>query len=113
MNVGAKIRDARIAKGLTQEQLGDLIGVQKSAVAKYENGRVVNIKRSTLKKISSVLEIKPSELFFEDDKTDVAVDIVVRLGKDKEFCELVKMLNTLDSEQLSSVKAMLSAFLKQ
>ena len=47
MEIGEKIRNARLAKGLTQEELGKLVGLQKSAIAKYENGRVVNIKRST------------------------------------------------------------------
>lgn len=65
MNIGEKIRAARLAKGMTQEELGEILGVQKSAIAKYENGRIVNIKRSTLKKISDVLGIRPSELIYE------------------------------------------------
>lgn len=65
MDIGSKIRRARLAKGMTQETLGELLGVQKSAIAKYENGRVVNIKRSTLKKISDILDIPASELIFE------------------------------------------------
>lgn len=68
MNVGNKIKAARIAKGMTQEELGKHLGVQKSAIAKYESGRVVNIKRSTLKKISDILEIRPSELIFDEHK---------------------------------------------
>ena len=67
MDVGTKIKAARIAKGLTQEQLGEILGVQRSAVAKYENGRVVNIKRSTLKKISDVLDIPPVELINNEE----------------------------------------------
>lgn len=62
MNIGEKIKKARLEKGFTQEELGKLIGVQKSAVAKYESGRVVNIKRSVLAKISKVLSIPPIEL---------------------------------------------------
>lgn len=65
MNIGAKIKEARLAKGMTQEELGEILGVQKSAIAKYESGRVVNIKRTTLKKISDVLEIPPFELVFD------------------------------------------------
>lgn len=67
MDVGQKIREARQAKGMTQEELGAFLGLQKSAIAKYESGRVVNIKRSTLKKISDVLGIRPSELIFEGE----------------------------------------------
>ena len=50
MNIGDKIRNARINKGMTQEELGKALGVQKSAIAKYEKGRVVN--RGNLRKES-------------------------------------------------------------
>jgi transcriptional regulator with XRE-family HTH domain len=69
MNIGEKIRKARKEKGMTQEELGELLGIKKSAVAKYENGRVQNIKRSTLKRISAILDIPPSELIFEKPRT--------------------------------------------
>lgn len=65
MEVGEIIKEARLEKGLTQEELGKLVGVQKSAIAKYENGRVVNIKRSTLKMLASVLDLKGSDLIEE------------------------------------------------
>lgn len=71
MNIGEKIKRARIEKGYTQEELGNLIGVQKSAVAKYEKGRVVNIKRSVLAKISKVLEIPPVELVSDIEEKPV------------------------------------------
>lgn len=67
MNIGEKIRNARIERGMTQQELGELIGVKNSAIAKYESGRVVNIKRSTLKKIADILGMHPYELIFEDD----------------------------------------------
>lgn len=71
MNIGEKIKKARLEKGYTQEELGNLIGVQKSAVAKYEKGRVVNIKRSVLAKISKVLEIPPVELVSDIEENPV------------------------------------------
>ena len=117
VNIGEKIKTARIAKGLTQEQLGELLGLQKSAVAKYENGRVVNIKRSTLQKISEVLGIRPAELITDNlqesqKRNDVISDIILKLRTDDDFLSLVKVLYPLEKEQLLSVKQMLSAFLK-
>ena len=38
--LGSRIREARKERGLTQEALGEQAGIQKSAVAKYENGRI-------------------------------------------------------------------------
>ena len=38
--LGSRIREAREERGLTQEALGEKAGIQKSAVAKYENNRI-------------------------------------------------------------------------
>lgn len=73
MNIGEKIKNARLSKGYTQEELGQMIGVQKSAIAKYESGRVVNIKRSTIQKLSDILGIRPSELIVEEQKDTTPV----------------------------------------
>ena len=74
MSIGHKIKSARLAKGYTQEELGQMLGVQKSAIAKYESGRVVNIKRSTLKKISEILDIKTSELISEEKEISTVTE---------------------------------------
>ena len=42
---GERIKKLRKEKGLTQQQIGEMLGVQKSAIAKYENVRVPNLKR--------------------------------------------------------------------
>ena len=73
MNVGQKIKEARKAKGMTQTELGEKIGVQKSAVSKWERGETQNIKRSVLKKLSHYLDIPPVELIEETkNRTDEA-----------------------------------------
>ena len=117
MNVGEKIKAARLRKGYTQEELGKMIGVQKSAVAKYESGRVVNIKRSTLKKLSEVLGIPPVELVDGvpeevQKNNDIMADIIVRMRTDEDFFEAVQTLNGLDQAKLSGVMQMLQAFNK-
>ncbi len=66
--MGNRIRDLRLAAGLTQEQLGEKVGLQKSAIAKYENGKTENMKRSVIQKMAEVLGVSPSYLMgFEDD----------------------------------------------
>ena len=118
MNVGEKIRIERINKGLTQEQLGKALGVQKSAIAKYEKGRVVNIKRSTLKKLSDILGIAPSELIFDfyveekQKKDDVQADIILKMRTDTEFMSAVETLYKLDKDKLQSINQMLNTLFK-
>ena len=107
MDIGGKIRAARLAKGMTQEELGEALGLQKSAIAKYENGRVVNIKRSTLKKISDVLGIRPSELIFaeEIEKNPVALaDRHFEMVSDPDLNEIFDDFRNLDPAQKQLVK---------
>lgn len=67
MDMASRIKERRISMGYTQEELADKLGLQKSAIAKYENGRVTNIKRSTIAKMAIVLDCSPSYLMgFED-----------------------------------------------
>ena len=102
MDIGAKIKAARIEKGMTQEELGDILGVQKSAVAKYENGRIVNIKRSTLKKISDVLGIPPFELVFDEEAKKNPVGTAERhfeILMDEDISDIFDDFKTLDAAQ--------------
>ena len=68
MEIGQKIRKARLAKNMTQEELGKVVGLQKSAIAKYESGRVVNIKRSTIQKLALALDLRGSDLIIENSE---------------------------------------------
>ena len=72
MNVGQKIKEARKAKGMTQTELGEKVGVQKSAVSKWERGETQNIKRSVLQKLSYYLDLQPVELIDNKSSTDVS-----------------------------------------
>ena len=62
MNMGERIKQLRLANGLTQEELGKHIGVQKSAIRKYEKNEVKNMKRSTIETLSKLFKVSPSYL---------------------------------------------------
>lgn len=59
MTPGERIRELRKKRKMTQEQLGNVIGVQKAAIQKYEKGTVQNIKRASLIKLAEVLDTTP------------------------------------------------------
>ena len=74
MATGERIRQLRIQHQMTQEELGAKVGVQKAAIYKYENGLIVNLKRSTLEKLAIVLETTPTYLMgLEDDENDSSI----------------------------------------
>ena len=121
--LGTKIKKARKAKGLTQDDLGNMLGLKKSAIAKYECGRVVNLKQETIKKLCDILDLSPDDLILDHDDTlkkedeekttpqgDV-LDVILRLHQDSEFFNLVKKLSTLDNKQFIAVQKMIEAFI--
>lgn len=48
-DIGKKIKMLRESHHLTMEEFGNRIGVQKSAVNKYEKGMVDNLKSTTIR----------------------------------------------------------------
>ena len=103
MEVGQKIKEARLAKGLTQEELGNMIGLQKSAIAKYENGRVVNIKRSTLQKLAQALGLRGSDLIIESNPIEAA-ELSAKVLLDGELMEAIEKYYTLSAEKRKIVR---------
>lgn len=66
MTLGEKIRTLRHENGMSMEELAHLLGVQRSAVNKYEKGIVVNLKRSTIASLARIFNVSPS-YFLDDD----------------------------------------------
>lgn len=81
---GTRIKKLRKEKGLTQEQLGNLLGVKKSAIAKYENNRVENLKKETIQKLSDIFEV-PASYFLGIEEVNspiIANSIIIPLYND-------------------------------
>ena len=57
---GTRIKELRIIAGMSQEELGRRIGVQRAAVNKYEIGTVQNIPLKTIEKIADIFEVSPT-----------------------------------------------------
>ncbi len=97
MNVGEYIRKLRIENGLSQSDLGKIIGVQRAAVQKWECGRVQNLKRETIKKLSELFNVSPSTFITEEDETDL--QIVISDQTIKIYERIKKIREELDMSQ--------------
>lgn len=60
--VGSKIKEYRNKKGLTQKQLGKIIGKEDNTISNYETG-TINIEQDTIFAISRALDIRIDDLF--------------------------------------------------
>ena len=72
MTMGDRIKALRLEHHMTLEELGKVIGVQKSAIRKYEAGQVENIKRSSIERLARVFDVSPGYLMFGEDKQESA-----------------------------------------
>jgi len=113
MKMSEMIRSLRIENGLTQEELAFKLGLQKSAIAKYESGKVENIKRSIIQEMANIFSVSPSELmgWQEEEKTADALVLVMESEQlqlvvekssnlsDKSIKRLMKYIDLLQDEE--------------
>lgn len=59
MGAGDKLKELRISKGFTLEELGQKVGVGKSTIRKWEQGMIANIKADKVQKLADALEVDP------------------------------------------------------
>ena len=80
-NIGLMIRNERLRKGLTQEDLGERIGVGKSQISKIESGKGLTIK--TVTKVWLLILLQPSmnlprlTIFLSAKRTIILYDLKV------------------------------------
>lgn len=109
MGMAERIKERRIFMGFTQEELGSRLGLQKSAIAKYENGRVENIKRSVIADMATVLNCSPAYLMGWDAQPTMShrkkgVSIPV-LGRVAAGLPMEAIENIIDTEEISEEMA--------
>lgn len=87
-----RIKECRQKNNLTQEELANKLGLKKSAIAKYENGRVENIKRNIIEEMAKIFDVKPSYLMGWD--SNITIDI---RNKEDTYKTLLAYYNALSN----------------
>ena len=93
-----RIKDLRQAQGLTQEELGKKLNVQKSAISKYEKGIVIP-NGDVLKRLSAIFNVS----------TDYLLDNEVSCSEkySEEETQLLADYRYLDKEGKNLVRSMM------
>lgn len=89
MTMGEIIKSLRLKANMTQEELGNKLGVQKSAVRKWEKGEVENIKRSTIQSMSNLFQVSPTYIMGLEE-WDEKYNKNDKLAKEVHLCELIE-----------------------
>jgi transcriptional regulator with XRE-family HTH domain len=98
---GEKLKTARLAAGMTQEELAEKCGMKKQSISRYENSeREPNIR--TAKKLADALNISLESL---------AVESLADLTSEQE--QLITLCQQLNSDQIDFAKALLKQIIAQ
>lgn len=96
---GLRLRNIRIRKGMSQEQLAKAIGLEtKAAISKIELG-VIDCNSSKIQKIAKALGVNPSEFFCKS--SDSYEEYLPYLAKASEGT-LASVRKLLDMPEVSS-----------
>ena len=102
MDTGTKIKALRASAGMTQEELGKLLGVKRAAINKYETGIIVNLKRSTIEKLCKIFNVTPQFLLDDDyipeEKVETKVEPAAPSGFSNEERLILAFFDELNDE---------------
>lgn len=65
-----RIKELRKEKGLTLEQVAEVVGVGKSTVRKWETGMIANMRRDKIASLAKALGTTPAYLMGWKEKTE-------------------------------------------
>jgi len=99
--VGDRIRRRRILMGLTQDQLGESLGISYQQIQKYETG-ANRVSAGRLYLIANRLDVSPG-WFFDPVKSDASSEDFDELGSSRLLMEFVRSFARIKDERLKSI----------
>ncbi|QDS37992.1 helix-turn-helix domain-containing protein [Brevibacillus brevis] len=112
MILGQRLRSCRKAKKLTQKNLSEILGLNRSTYAKYETGDN-EPDNDTLQKLANFFEVTVDYLLGRDN-SQYATDELGELLNDPDISpedkELLKQIQYLPADKKRLVKELLAAF---
>ena len=67
VKIGIRLKETRIERGYTQEELGKALGINKSTVQRYETGKIIKLKLPVIEAFAKYLYVNPAWLVFKSD----------------------------------------------
>lgn len=110
MTLGEKIRKRRIELNMTMDDLGNAIGVQRSAINKYEKGMITDMKRSTIHALAKALQVSPLYLLDDDNGDDERLEA---LHQNPQLGLLFDRSRKMSSEDVEFMLQMADRILKE
>ena len=104
MKIHEKVKALRKKKGLTQQELADILGLHLAHTNRPENGHL-QPSLEVLKKLIHVLEVS-ADYLLDDSSDEVEVKI-----EDKSLAQKIQLIEQLDPEDRNVVNCVIDAML--
>lgn len=75
IEIGKRIHNARTLKKYTLDEVAKKIGVAKSTIQRYENGKITKIKLPVIDSIANALAVNPAWLVGKSDEMEIHTPI--------------------------------------
>lgn len=97
--LGKRIKEIRLAKNLTQEQLSELTNIGSSSISKIESG-IYHPTDDNLEKIANALKVEPYKLYMYEQHKSIAelkhdIKMMIDNATDEELRLVFKILNSI------------------
>lgn len=102
--IGKRIKWAREDKNMSQEELGNQLGLNKSSIQRYESGQVQRIKLPILENMAKILNVNPSWLVLKSDDPNVPRESELETITDNQLKFALFGTTDIDDELLEDVK---------
>lgn len=109
MNIGDRIKQARLALGYSAEQVAAFLEVSPATIYRYENGDISKLPSKFIKPLAEYLCVTPEYLMGWSDESVPDQEI----PKNDDIRLLIRGLNQLSPEQIEQAKNVMKAMFTQ
>lgn len=110
-NMARRIKELRQERGLTLEQVAQVVGVGKSTVRKWETGMIANMKRDKIADLAKALGTTPAYLMGWDESQSKNAPSLTKEDLNEGEKALLELFNRVPEDQQKLVLQMIRAAL--
>lgn len=109
MKIGDNLKKLRESKGLTQQEMADIVHTHRTGYSKMENNQQ-EIPVDCLVALSKYFAVSIDDIVFFDEKNSVPKEVSMN---DKATLEQLKLINELESEEKGILLKLIETFVSK
>lgn len=114
LEIGNRIKKRRIELGLTIQQVADDVGLNKSTIQRYENGKIEKVKIPVIRSISETLKVDLMSNVKNENISKKEINQVINASQARTLIETINTIAIhLNEEELNQLGLVLAKILER